>query len=161
MSSQAQTLPASRPALSVPSVLLVFLLLAAASYGALIWAPTERTMGIVQRIFYFHVASAWSGFISFLLVFIGSALTAAGGLIAYMALNSSKYELLAGTILVDGQPSTKIKENSLVKCNSKIPALLRLADGSSLELAPASEAAIMPPIASTCSRVEPTAPRFL
>jgi heme exporter protein C len=39
-----------------------------------VYAPTERIMGVVQRIFYFHVASAWVGFISFLVAFVsGSA----------------------------------------------------------------------------------------
>ncbi|HZP40690.1 MAG TPA: cytochrome c biogenesis protein CcsA [Candidatus Binatia bacterium] len=35
--------------------------------------PTEREMGIVQRIFYFHVASAWMAFIGFFLVAGASA----------------------------------------------------------------------------------------
>lgn len=30
-----------------------------ALYGSLVWAPTERVMGDVQRLFYFHMASAW------------------------------------------------------------------------------------------------------
>ena len=72
MANGAQSETLARPVISAPSVTLVFLLLAAASYGALIWAPTESTMGLVQRIFYFHVSSAWSGFVSFILVFIGS-----------------------------------------------------------------------------------------
>ncbi|HEX3375533.1 MAG TPA: cytochrome c biogenesis protein CcsA [Candidatus Acidoferrales bacterium] len=87
MATQVQTLPTTRPAISVPSVLLMFFLLAAASYGALIWAPTENTMGIVQRIFYFHVASAWSGFISFFLVFIGS--------VAYLRTRAPKWDWLS------------------------------------------------------------------
>src|SRR2546428_7996000 len=36
-------------------------------------APTEREMGIVQRIFYFHVASAWVAFLGFFLVAGASA----------------------------------------------------------------------------------------
>lgn len=40
----------------------------AAVYLIFLWVPTEATMGIVQRIFYFHVASAA---VSFLGVFIG------------------------------------------------------------------------------------------
>src|SRR5579871_4479403 len=87
MATQAQTLPASRPAISVPSVLLVFLLLAAASYGALIWAPTEATMGLVQRIFYFHVSSAWTGFLAFILVLVGS--------VAYLRTRDLKWDWLA------------------------------------------------------------------
>ena len=32
-------------------------------YAALLWAPTERTMGDIQRIFYVHVPSAWTAFL--------------------------------------------------------------------------------------------------
>src|SRR6202049_5335504 len=87
MSTEAQTETATRAVISVPSILLVFLLLAAASYGALIWAPTESTMGLVQRIFYFHVSSAWSGFISFIMVFIGS--------VAYLRTRDLKWDWLS------------------------------------------------------------------
>ncbi len=41
-------------------------------YMALFYAPTERTMGDVQRIFYFHVPSAWVGFLAFFVVFLAS-----------------------------------------------------------------------------------------
>jgi len=34
-------------------------------YAALLWAPTERTMGTVQRIFYYHVSSAWTAFVAY------------------------------------------------------------------------------------------------
>ncbi len=34
---------------------VVFLLVGAAAYGAFFVAPTERTMGPIQRIFYLHV----------------------------------------------------------------------------------------------------------
>lgn len=34
------------------------------------YAPVEKTMGIVQKIFYFHVPSAWVSFIAFFIVFI-------------------------------------------------------------------------------------------
>lgn len=30
-----------------------------------LWAPTERTMGLIQRVFYFHVPSAWVAFLAF------------------------------------------------------------------------------------------------
>jgi len=39
-----------------------------------IYVPTEKTMGIVQRIFYFHVPSAWIAFLAFGIVFIYSIL---------------------------------------------------------------------------------------
>jgi len=35
-----------------------------------LFAPTERTMGDVQRIFYFHVSSAWIGFFAFFMTFV-------------------------------------------------------------------------------------------
>jgi heme exporter protein C len=47
------------PILSV----LTAILLSYALYMALIGAPTEQTMGNVQRIFYYHVPSAWTAFI--------------------------------------------------------------------------------------------------
>jgi heme exporter protein C len=36
------------------------------------YAPVESKMGIVQKIFYFHVPLAWNAFLGFLLVFIAS-----------------------------------------------------------------------------------------
>ncbi len=36
------------------------------------YAPTESKMGIVQKIFYFHVPLAWNAFLGFLIVFIAS-----------------------------------------------------------------------------------------
>jgi heme exporter protein C len=48
------------------------LLLSYALYEALIAAPTERTMGDVQRIFYYHVPSAWTAFLLFLINFVAS-----------------------------------------------------------------------------------------
>lgn len=41
-------------------------------YGALIQAPTEQTMGDVQRIFYYHVPSAWTAFCLFFVNFAAS-----------------------------------------------------------------------------------------
>jgi heme exporter protein C len=87
MAGESQSQLPSGPAISWPWVLVVFLLLAAASYGALIQAPEEATMGLIQRIFYFHVASAWTGFISFILVFIGS--------IAYLRTRALKWDWLS------------------------------------------------------------------
>ena len=47
-------------------------LLAYALYQALVVAPTEQTMGDVQRIFYYHVPSAWTAFLLFFFNFIAS-----------------------------------------------------------------------------------------
>ncbi len=38
------------------------------------YAPTERTMGNVQRIFYFHVGSAWVGAIAFFVALFGGVM---------------------------------------------------------------------------------------
>jgi heme exporter protein C len=50
------------------------LLVIAAAYASFFVAPQERTMGVIQRIFYFHVGSAWAGFTAFFLCFIGNLL---------------------------------------------------------------------------------------
>ena len=67
-------------------VLTAFLL----SYGlyqALVVAPTEQTMGNVQRIFYYHVPSAWTAFLLFALNF--------GASIVYLASRNQKADILA------------------------------------------------------------------
>src|SRR6202045_3588040 len=53
---------------------LTAILLSYALYLALVGAPTEQTMGDVQRIFYYHVPSAWTAFTLFLLNFVASIL---------------------------------------------------------------------------------------
>lgn len=52
--------------------LLTAALLSYALYEALVGAPTERTMGDVQRIFYYHVPSAWTAFLLFFINFVAS-----------------------------------------------------------------------------------------
>lgn len=67
------TVPTSRPSnaaawlLAIAAPAVVF-----AMYMALIWAPDERTLGTVQRIFYIHVGSAWNAYLAFLIVFVAS-----------------------------------------------------------------------------------------
>jgi heme exporter protein C len=39
-----------------------------------LYAPREATMGDVQRIFYFHVSSAWVGFFAFFVTFLAGIL---------------------------------------------------------------------------------------
>ncbi len=53
------------------------------------FAPEERSMGHVQRIFYFHVPSAWISFLAFFVVFVNSGL--------YLWKRDRKYDLLAST----------------------------------------------------------------
>ena len=45
--------------------ILLFIVVPVGLYFAFFYAPVERVMGIVQKIFYFHVASAWVGFFAF------------------------------------------------------------------------------------------------
>jgi heme exporter protein C len=66
---------------------LTAVLLAYGLYQALWVAPTERTMGDVQRIFYYHVPSAWTAGVLFFVNFIAS--------IAYLVRRNSKADALA------------------------------------------------------------------
>jgi len=66
---------------------VAILLVIAAAYAAFFIAPEERTMGLIQRIFYFHVASAWSGFTAFFLCFLGNLL--------YVWKRDQKYDWIA------------------------------------------------------------------
>ena len=54
--------------------ILTGLSLIAGLYFALVYAPTERLQGPVQRIFYFHVPSAWVSYLAFFVVFVASIL---------------------------------------------------------------------------------------
>ena len=64
-----------------------YVLGALALYAAFLYAPTERVMGDVQRIFYFHVGSAWNAFLAFFVVFLAS--------IAYLKTGRIKWDQLA------------------------------------------------------------------
>lgn len=55
---------------ALPPLSLVSMLVAL--WGAFLYAPKESTMGDVQRIFYFHVASWWVAFIAFTVTFAAS-----------------------------------------------------------------------------------------
>jgi len=52
--------------------LLTAAFLSFALYEALVVAPREQTMGDVQRIFYYHVPSAWTAFLLFAINFLAS-----------------------------------------------------------------------------------------
>jgi heme exporter protein C len=55
------------------ALVLIVVLLCVTSYLALVVAPTERTMGDVQRIFYYHVPSGWVAGLCFFVNFLASA----------------------------------------------------------------------------------------
>src|SRR4030043_1812016 len=50
--------------------IIAFFVVPFALYMVFIYSSIEATMGIVQKIFYFHLGSAISGFIAFVIVFI-------------------------------------------------------------------------------------------
>src|ERR1700676_1686379 len=58
----------------VLAAIVVFFLVGAAAYGAFFFAPTETTMGPIQRIFYPHVSSAWTGLTAFFICFVANVL---------------------------------------------------------------------------------------
>jgi len=58
--------------LSIAFVIFTLALLGFSTYQALVVAPTEQTMGDVQRIFYYHVPSAWVAGVCFFVNFLAS-----------------------------------------------------------------------------------------
>jgi heme exporter protein C len=52
--------------------LFCFLLILIALYFVFVYAPVEKVMGAVQKIFYFHVSSAWIAFFAFFVTFVCS-----------------------------------------------------------------------------------------
>ena len=66
-----------------------FILFVGALYLIFLYVPTEESMGIVQRIFYFHVPVAWLAFLAFFIVFLGS--------IFYLWKRESKWDVIASS----------------------------------------------------------------
>lgn len=65
--------------------ILTILLMAAAVGMVFFYAPMERIMGYVQKVFYFHVSSAWVGMLSFVVAAV------AGG--AYLRTGNKKWDI--------------------------------------------------------------------
>ncbi len=63
------------------------LLLLVATLMVFFYAPIERVMGLVQKIFYFHVATAWVGMLSFIVAAV------AGGI--YLKQGTKKWDQLS------------------------------------------------------------------
>ena len=78
---------------TIDKTFLIILLVAFLACMFLIfnWVPPIKASNpaeqIAQRIFYFHVPSAWLGFLAFFVVFVAS--------IAYLATRDRKYELIS------------------------------------------------------------------
>lgn len=64
----------------------VYVLVALGLVWTFLVSPTEKVMGDVQRIFYFHVASAWNAFLAFFVVFVAS--------IQYLRTRERRWDLL-------------------------------------------------------------------
>ena len=75
-----QSKPIALTILDIVSVIL----LGIAAYLALFFAPTEAVMGDVQRVFYFHIGTAWVGLVGFVV--------AAGTGIAYLVTKDMKWD---------------------------------------------------------------------
>ena len=52
--------------------LLTYVLMLLALYTIFIYAPVEKTMGVIQKIFYIHVPSAFLAYLAFFITFIAS-----------------------------------------------------------------------------------------
>jgi len=63
------------------------LAMVAALWMVFLGVPTESEMGVVQRIFYFHVSAAWTAFVAFFVV--------AGASVAYLRTGSPGADRLA------------------------------------------------------------------
>ena len=58
-----------------------------ATYMSFLYAPTEKVMGHIQRIFYFHMGTVWAATIAFFIVFIAS--------IIYLKKETRKWDIIA------------------------------------------------------------------
>lgn len=67
--------------------ILTYIAVMGALAMAFLYAPTEKTMGDVQRIFYFHVPSAWASFVAFGVVAVAS--------IFFLKTGKAKWDILA------------------------------------------------------------------
>jgi heme exporter protein C len=77
-----QAKPNSLKSLDIFSIVVLL----AAAYLALVYAPEEAVMGQVQRVFYFHVATAWTALLGFV------AAGVAG--VAYLASKDPKWDIV-------------------------------------------------------------------
>jgi heme exporter protein C len=89
MKSRNESQEIKRRRLVIGLVLLSAALLVFALWMVFAYAPLEMTMGIVQKIFYFHVSSAWVGFFAFFVTFLGSLL--------FLWKRSEKWDILAAS----------------------------------------------------------------
>jgi heme exporter protein C len=87
---------------SVGMALAAILSMGAALYAALLYAPTERVQGDVQRIFYVHVPLAWTAYLAFVVVAVLSAAYLLRGkpILDAIACSSAEVGLLLTTMML-------------------------------------------------------------
>src|SRR5512139_788425 len=66
--------------------ILSIILLLIATWMVFFYAPMEAVMGNVQRVFYFHVSTAWVGMLSFLVAAVAG--------VAYLASKNMKWDIV-------------------------------------------------------------------
>src|SRR4029077_15503754 len=96
MASAAHAMETKKMGTQALATLGVALLLSVAAYCALFVAPNEATMGLIQRIFYFHVPFGWSAFVAFAISFVSS--------IAFLRTRAPKWDWLAVSSAEVGGP---------------------------------------------------------
>ena len=74
-------------ALAIPFQLLTYVMMLLALYAIFIYAPIEKTMGAIQKIFYIHVPAAFLAYLAFLITFIASVI--------YLLRKDSKWDIIA------------------------------------------------------------------
>lgn len=90
MADRAEAAPVKRPGPDVPFEVLAILTafaLVITLYVIAFRAPVEASMGVVQKIFYFHVPAAYSMYVGAAVCFIGSA--------GYLAQGTRRWDAIA------------------------------------------------------------------
>jgi heme exporter protein C len=75
----------SRPRLLTILDVTTILLFIIAACLVFLYAPIEAVMGLVQKVFYFHVANAWVGMLGFLVAAVAG--------VAYLRTNDRKWDI--------------------------------------------------------------------
>ena len=67
--------------------IITFVMMLMALYAIFFYAPVEKTMGLVQKIFYIHLPSAFIAFLAFFMTFVASIL--------FLVKRDDKWDLIA------------------------------------------------------------------
>jgi heme exporter protein C len=73
--------------LVIPFQLITYVMMLLALYLIFIYAPVEKTMGIIQKVFYIHVPAAFLAYLAFFITFLASIL--------YLYRKDSKWDAVA------------------------------------------------------------------